>query len=64
MVAERCEDCQPSTSTAIEDASVPTASSAPKQVEDVMNPSTFVKPDLKSEVHVVIEYCNRWWVFS
>lgn len=28
--------------------------------EDVMNPATFPLPNLSKEVHVVIEYCNRW----
>merc|ERR1712093_684244 len=27
--------------------------------EDVMDPTTFVRPNLQSEVRVVIEYCNR-----
>lgn len=31
-----------------------------ERLEDVMVPSTFIKPDLLNEVRVVIEYCNRW----
>ena len=45
----KCEDC------------APTTESAPRPEEDVMDPKTFVKPDLLREVRVVIEYCNRWW---
>lgn len=30
-----------------------------ERLEDVMVPSTFIKPDLLNEVRVVIEYCNR-----
>jgi hypothetical protein len=55
-----CEECEPEH---IQSEDVHTSSAAPDKeipAEDVMNPATFVKPDLKSEVHVVIEYCNRW----
>ena len=43
----KCEDCAPSIET-------------PRPEEDVMDPKTFIKPDLLREVRVVIEYCNRW----
>ena len=29
-----------------------------------MDPATFIKPDLVAEVHVTIEYCNRWLATS
>lgn len=54
MDVAKCKDCQPASSN-IENAS-------DVKTENVLDPSTFIKPDLKSEVHVVIEYCNRWYV--
>lgn len=60
MADQTCEDCQPITSNT-SNAHAATNEIAPiKQAEDVTDPSTFIKPDLKSEVHVIIEYCNRW----
>lgn len=38
----------------------PAGAASTKTTEDVMDPRTFIKPDLDSEVRVVIEYCNRW----
>lgn len=60
MANDNCTDCQPNSSTA--EAAVSPAVKPLKQSEDVMDPSTFVKPNLQFEVHVVIEYCNRWSV--
>lgn len=56
MATENCTDCQPIAESAPSTATL--AKTA--KPEDVLDPTTFVKPDLSSEVHVTIEYCNRW----
>jgi hypothetical protein len=73
---DTCIDCQPVSRNEEHAFSGPSASmkseeglaisGAPEAAtsnavqEDVMNPATFPLPNLAKEVHVVIEYCNRW----